>query len=619
MMDMVSQAMTSGKTKALSLALGINDIDTATKEYADSLGVEVSQLSNEGQAQARRLHVMELLNNAVKDAGVQQRDFGEQIEFAKTQLINWSDRLGSAIAQSPALAAGMQAVADAIGNAFGSDNQDSIDKVLEGIKQAAIIAVDFGLGMIEAARVVNVAWSAVKVIILGTETAFMGFAATIDQVIASILKVASSLPGASQSLKDMAAAQQEAADNTAAMTKSLADQTAEAAKGLAGASEFDKTLDELGGTMMGVRDAIENADASLKKDNATTDIAAANASKLAAATKVSTDRMIDRQKIEDALWKTEEKSLKETAANWDTYFSMVAKGSGTTFDAMRADIEATFNKQVAALDATDRNFAENYASIKAIHDQALKGMSSDWDSVKDKSIEALNETARVAEETYIQMQTGSLHFSREVMEEQRQKVEETRNAARGLGKDYDDAMTLAADKAAKVTEELEKQQKVADALAAANRAMGGSMDVTKANFNKAGSGDTIMGQSKNAIWPLLEEGFSLQNAIAILQAGMDWHTWKGERGPRVPGFREGGLVMVGEGGPEAVRLPFGSEVYKNGTPASGMGRGGGHVINIHSGAIVLQYPVVNNPRDLDRLADVAGEAFLRKLQTSGAL
>lgn len=36
------------------------------------------------------------------------------------------------------------------------------------------------------------------------------------------------------------------------------------------------------------------------------------------------------------------------------------------------------------------------------------------------------------------------------------------------------------------------------------------------------------------------------------------------KGPRVPGFAEGGMVILGEQGPEAVRLPFGSTVFPNG-------------------------------------------------------
>ncbi|KKM27839.1 hypothetical protein LCGC14_1570660, partial [marine sediment metagenome] len=35
-------------------------------------------------------------------------------------------------------------------------------------------------------------------------------------------------------------------------------------------------------------------------------------------------------------------------------------------------------------------------------------------------------------------------------------------------------------------------------------------------------------------------------------------------GPRIPGFQKGGTVMVGEGGPEIVRLPLGSTVFPSG-------------------------------------------------------
>ena len=103
--------------------------------------------------------------------------------------------------------------------------------------------------------------------------------------------------------------------------------------------------------------------------------------------------------------------------------------------------------------------------------------------------------------------------------------------------------------------------------------MGGSTEITRANFGSTAGGENINGQSKAAIWSLLLEGFSLQNAIAILQSQMNWKDWKGNRGPRVPGFARGvtnfsgGEAWVGEEGPERVTLPRGVTVHDASTSA----------------------------------------------------
>jgi hypothetical protein len=122
-------------------------------------------------------------------------------------------------------------------------------------------------------------------------------------------------------------------------------------------------------------------------------------------------------------------------------------------------------------------------------------------------------------------------------------------------------------------------------------------DVTKANFgtiHDAGNPNTIQGQDKNQIWQLLVMGFSLQNAIAILAAHMDYRDWKGDRGPRVPGFRSGGMVdiVVGEDGPEAMRVPLGTTVFPNG---AGMGGGDTTIMNFNVyGNTVQQVQQIKN-------------------------
>lgn len=71
----------------------------------------------------------------------------------------------------------------------------------------------------------------------------------------------------------------------------------------------------------------------------------------------------------------------------------------------------------------------------------------------------------------------------------------------------------------------------------------------------------------------------------------------------------GGMAMVGERGPELVRLPGGSDVIPN----HQLG-GGGSVVNIAPGAIVIKGSVLSSQDDLAR---VVGDAIMQRLRNSG--
>jgi hypothetical protein len=578
MLNLVSDAMVTGRTRALSMALGVIDAGDAEEKYAQQLGITKDHLSDTGKVEAKRLAIMGMLRTAVADAGTQERDFGEQIEFAQAAMTNWIDELGKAIATSPALAAGMKAIESALKAAFGGDSQEAIATTMEAVKSGALITVSFGIAAVETARVIHRAWEAIRTIVLGVETVLVAVATAITGAISMIVIAAGNLPGASDSMKEMARQAKETVVFLAEMTKSLASQTAEAGAAVAGYSEFDKTLDKLGGTMFEVRDAIQGAEAIQQQSNETTDIASSNAQKLAASNSELTSRLIDRAKIEEELWKIEEKSLGETTALWNEYFMLRKANQGTSFDAAKAAIQQWFDDEVAKLDGSDRNWQSHYEAISAVAKEKLKAVSSDWDSVKDKSIEALRMQAEAARNTYEEMVFGSLHFTREVLDEQLKKIQELEDAARGMTGAFAEGQTNA-NQVIEETIELIRTlsgEMITMAEAERRRTSGGSTQVNKANLIMTSDAwFEMMGTSRASVFQLLDAGFSLENAFAVIRSGMNPNDWKGDKGPRVPGFAEGGIVMVGERGPEAVRLPFGSQVFPTGaTP------GGGGVVNI---------------------------------------
>jgi hypothetical protein len=408
---------------------------------------------------------------------------------------------------------------------------------------------------------VHIVWSGLKTVILGVETVIVGLITALEEAVVAGEELAGKLHLVPE---EEVVRVKETQTALRAMTVSLAEQTAEAAKGVVGASEFDATLDRLGGSIFHVKDAMEAAAVATDKSNEATNIHKANAEKLAKAQQELTASFVDRAKVEAELWKIEEKSLKETATVWEEYYAARVKHSGTTADAQRAQIEATFAKEVEKLDSSDRNYEEHYRALRAVADEALKGVGSDWDSVKDKSQRALEQAAVAARRTYDQMISSSLNFSRDALDEQLKKVHETEDAARGMGAAYKKAFNEAEIAAKALADETKRVREEAEKAKAANLAMGGSFTITRENFAASARG---VGANADLVENLLKKGYSYQQAL-LWSKHSDWPP-PASPGPRVEGFAEGGIVMVGEKGPEAVRLPFGSGVYPTGTGPGG--------------------------------------------------
>lgn len=556
-LDLVSDALVTGRTKALAMALGVIDVGDAEANYAKQLGITKDQLSDTGKAESHRIAIMGMLSAAVKDAGAQERDFGEQLEAARTFATNFVDELASALGSSEVFAVGMREVGKAVSDAFSGDKTEAIEGVVGWIEKGAIVGVDFGLATIEMARVVNVAWSAVKTIVLGVVT---GISAGAELVLAGITSIA----GAAESLNILpegsTAQLEEFRVQLRGMTSDLDAQTQEAAKGIIGQSDFDKTLDKLGGTLFTVRDAMVEASKTSSEYGEATDVAASNSQKLADIQAQVAKSMIDRAKVEEELIKIEKKSIEETIGLWADYAAQRVKNTGTSEDYARAQIQATFDKQVAALDELDRNYDEHYAAIKANATEALAGVESDWDKVKDKSIDALQQTADRARRTYEQM-VSSGKFFRNELDAQLAIVRQTADDARGMGQAFQEAYDAAAEGAKEAAAQQEELNKKLEAEKEARRTVSYSFDINRSNL---GAMATSRGISPELAFSMAKRGFSFTEMLAAIKAGME-NEWI-PQGPRIAGFGLGGTVdiKVGENGPEAIRVPLGTQVFPTG-------------------------------------------------------
>lgn len=563
MMDAISNAMITGRTRGLAMKLGVIDLGDAAANYAKTLGVEASMLSMTGKAEATRIQIMQMLTSAVKDAGQQHLDFGEKVDQALAAFSNWNDELAKAVTDSPVLTAMVNSLGDAFGTAF--ENKDELIKsIVHWLEQALIFTVDLGIGTVEATRVLYTAWKGVETAVLFVTTGIVGLGSSVASAQATIAEFAASLPLATQGMKDLAAEYQDKADVYAAFTQSLKDQTAESANAVMGQSEFQQTLDKVGGALFAMRDRMLEA-SKATHDGAVITHEKANAERDA---KEATDKHAQSMIDQAQAAKLQAKGLSEATKLLGELHVLQLERSGDVTGKQIADIENWRRALTDKMKEAHTDTKAFYEALEALSKEKMRMVGIDWDSVKDKSIEALRAQAAVARATYSEMQVGSLHFSREVLEEQRKKVQDLEDAARGMGAAYKKAFNEAADAAKRAADETKRIKDEAEAARKANLAMGGSFEITRENFAASARG---LGGNEQLVENLLKKGYSFQQAL-LWSKHPDWAPPENP-GPRVPGFAmgvdnwSGGPAWVGERGPEVLDLPRGSSI----TPVSHIG------------------------------------------------
>jgi hypothetical protein len=134
MMDMLSGAMTTGRTKALQQAGVYVDLEKGQQDYAKSLNLTSDKLSDSEKRTANQITIMAGLNKMVAEAGAQQRDFGEQIEAAGAWVTNMTDKLAGQVASSPAVTQAMSDIGDVLSDVFGGNSEGMINTIMAAIE-----------------------------------------------------------------------------------------------------------------------------------------------------------------------------------------------------------------------------------------------------------------------------------------------------------------------------------------------------------------------------------------------------------------------------------------------------------------------------------------------------
>jgi hypothetical protein len=390
------------------------------------------------------------------------------------------------------------------------------------------------------------------------------------------------------------------------MAVAMENQAIAAAKTVFGHTEFDSTLDKLDQTLGNVKASMLAASVATTEQTKTNEKASTAIKEVTVSQEELNAKMINGAKVAAAL----EKSTRELNEIWGEYNKMVVANSGTTRDSQIADIEATFKKQVATLEATDPLFKEKYAAFRAIANASLTAIGEDWNSVRDKSLEGLQEMADKALATYDAMTTSGLTFSRTALKEQFDKYLELSQQVRHYGHTVEESVKEAASTirildTAWVTDGDIAAQTINKTTVMVRTLSGEVISLLEAQKRQSQGfsfqGETIdqftIDHTKGGADALLDELKAISERLSYEKAHVtSWESQNiyfqdlarfnalrgaynlliGQAKRSHPGFAEGGTVMVGEQGPEIVRLPLGSTVYPTGMmPAGGSGAGGG--------------------------------------------
>ena len=260
--DTLTSAIASGRTATLKQIGLFVDAKVATENWATAHKTTTSAMTDSDRAQALAAASLSALKQRMQDIVPDAADFGELIEQAKVRLENFKDQLSVAVAKSPVLAAGMNAMGAALGAAFGPSQGGLVGFVVKQIENVAIGITYAGQAVVGIGYAFATVFSAAKTLVLGVATVVSGFAVAVVGTVDAMAQLAAKLPFASDGTKQLAAMTGSARTQVDAFTKSLAESTKEAALGVIGQSDLHNKLIGVSTQFMYVRDSMNNAKAS---------------------------------------------------------------------------------------------------------------------------------------------------------------------------------------------------------------------------------------------------------------------------------------------------------------------------------------------------------------------
>jgi hypothetical protein len=136
-LDIVNDAMLTGRTRSLQLLTGKIDLTGAERDFAAALGTTADKLSEEGKLQSARNAILESVAKATERLGEQTDGLDEKVAQARTQWANFYEDIAKSVATSPSVIRAFDTIRDAVVGAFGGDSEERIKTVVEWINTLA--------------------------------------------------------------------------------------------------------------------------------------------------------------------------------------------------------------------------------------------------------------------------------------------------------------------------------------------------------------------------------------------------------------------------------------------------------------------------------------------------
>jgi len=162
--DTMSDAMLTGRTRAVALLTGKIDLTKAEEDYAKKLGVTREELTSEGKIEAAREAIVNKVAGAVERLGVQTDGLGTKVKQVKVWWKDFEDELGKAIAGSPVLIGFLNDVGGALTKAFGVGREEAVKKLAWAVDELAIDLIGLVASVAPVVGAVGTEFNAIQVL-----------------------------------------------------------------------------------------------------------------------------------------------------------------------------------------------------------------------------------------------------------------------------------------------------------------------------------------------------------------------------------------------------------------------------------------------------------------------
>lgn len=593
--DTMNDAMLTGRVRSLALLTGKIDLAAAEEKFAARLHTTAEHLSAEGKIEASREAILNAVSAATARLGAQTDGLDEKVDQARTTWRNFEEDLGKTIATSPVVLKAFDDIGRILKEAFGADKDALVKSIVHSVETAAGVAVTFthvgvdlikilksteaviipvGVALVSYVAYVKASELATYGLVLATKALGAAVTTTAGTVALAMGVFTAAYEGTTWLVGLFTKNTDAANDATNAHNTALyaAEEAAKAAAA-AQAELGQNTKDTTGFTQESKAEMAAAADAAKKLADIDKEIAG-----------VGKDWHVTLKEVNSALLK----NIEHLNENGISMGDLKIKYHLT--DAEVKAITVDMQAQQKALDETTKKQKEQADALGRIQD-----LSRDWGQIADQVPDKL----KLEIEGFLKLGASVEDIIKAYPQFNRLQVEAIKHmldAASASGKQAA-AETDVRDSLGLTTSALIARAEAQDKANAAQRAAGGSTDVTRGNLAQNANYWHIPEQ---VAFEAAKKGFSFAEIVAAWQSGTI-NQWV-PHGPRIPGFREGG---VGDFGAGTLAMLHGKEAIipldHRGLPAS----------------LQVQQFIYGTPTDLvDRVKRDLMDVFLRGRQVS---